>query len=148
MPQGRSQCAETDRRGCRNRRSIRPPRSRFSVSESDTIPVPIAFRRVLVRGPSMVPTLRDGDQVLVRLDPPRVAPGDVVVVALPDRPLSVKRLLRRQPDGTVWVEGDNPFGSTDSRDLGALPPDAVTGRVLLRLWPRPGRIPARPAIRG
>jgi hypothetical protein len=52
----------------------------------------------------------------------------------------VKRVLRVDPDGRVWVEGDNPFASTDSRTLGPLPADAVSGRVLLRLWPKPGRL--------
>jgi len=103
------------------------------------------LRRVLVRGPSMVPALRDGDQLLVRWTEAdsRTGDGDVVVVALPDRPLSVKRLVRRHGD-EVWVEGDNPFGSTDSRSLGPLSPDAVRGRVLLRIWPRPGYIRRSP----
>jgi len=96
-----------------------------------------------VTGPSMAPALRHGDQLLVDVRavrrPPRA--GDVVVVRLPDRPLSVKRVTRLEGDGTLWVEGDNPFGSTDSRDLGGVPLDAVVGRVLARLWPRPGRIP-------
>lgn len=100
--------------------------------------------RVLVRGASMVPALRSGDVLLVRWrpDPARIRPGTVVVVALPDRPLGVKRVVRR--DGaTVEVQGDNPYGSTDSRALGPLPAAAVRGRVLCRLWPRPGRVPAR-----
>jgi len=92
----------------------------------------------------MAPALRSGDQVLVWSGPRRgPRPGDVVVVALPDRPLSVKRVRRREADGTVWVEGDNPFGSTDSRDLGAVDASAVRAHVLLRLWPHPGRLPPR-----
>src|SRR4051812_26458912 len=109
------------------------------VLASDTIAVRSPLRRVLVAGPSMAPSARHGDQLLVDVRavrrPPR--PGDVVIVRLPDRPLSVKRVIRVQPDG-VWLEGDNPFGSTDSRDLGAVPADDVVGRVLVRLWPRPG----------
>ena len=90
----------------------------------------------------MVPALRDGDQLLVRWTRAGSRTGDVVVVALPDRPLSVKRLVRRHGD-EVWVEGDNAAGSTDSRDLGLLPVDVIVGRVVLRLWPRPGRVPPR-----
>lgn len=89
----------------------------------------------------MAPALRHGDQVVVLFTRrPAAAPGQVVVVALPDRPLAVKRLIRSDADGRIWVEGDNPFGSTDSRTLGGLPSAAVTGRVLFRLWPRPGRV--------
>lgn len=91
----------------------------------------------------MAPTLRHGDQLLVWLRRPGrpAGTGTVVVVALPDRPLSVKRLTRVEADGSLWVEGDNPVGSTDSRQLGALPAGALRGRVLLRLWPKPGRVP-------
>lgn len=100
------------------------------------------LRRALVTGPSMAPTLRHGDQVLVLMGAAAAArrPGAIVVVQLPDGTLSVKRLLTAAEDGRVWVEGDNPFGSTDSRSLGPLSPDAVRGRVLLRIWPRPGHI--------
>ena len=110
-----------------------------------TLPGFWPLRRVRVVGPSMVPALRHGDVLLVRRT--RVGsvpkPGSVVVVALPERPLGVKRLTRVEPDGRVWVEGDNPFGSTDSRELGALPADCVRGRVVGRVWPRPGNVPPR-----
>jgi hypothetical protein len=90
----------------------------------------------------MAPTLRHGDICLMRRVRPGVTPppGSVVVVQLPDRPLAVKRLTKVEPGGSVWVEGDNPFGSTDSRDLGAVPTDALRGRVLARIWPRPGHV--------
>ena len=104
------------------------------------------LRRALVTGPSMAPALRHGDQVLVLLGSATVAarPGAIVVVQLPDGTVSVKRLARVHHDGQVWIEGDNPFGSTDSRSLGPLSPDAVRGRVLLRIWPRPGYIRRSP----
>jgi signal peptidase I len=98
----------------------------------------ILLRIALVRGPSMVPTLRDGDRVIVRMSTSRaLRAGRVVLVELPDRPLSVKRLVAVEFDGSVRVEGDNKFGSTDSRTLGPQPADAVRGVVLARLWPRP-----------
>jgi len=98
------------------------------------------LRRVVVRGPSMAPTLSAGDVVLVRFGaPPR--PGDVVVVRWPSRPaqLSVKR-ASCPADGGWLVSGDNRLGSTDSRALG---PAVVLGVVLARLWPRPGRLPGK-----
>jgi hypothetical protein len=93
----------------------------------------------------MVPAMRDRDRLLVWLRPPRRMPsiGRVVLVALPDRPLSVKRLAAVEPDGRIRVEGDNEFASTDSRSLGPLPADSLRGIVLLRLWPSPARRFAR-----
>lgn len=92
----------------------------------------------------MAPALRHGDQLVVLLERKRARAGQIVVVSLPDGTLAVKRLLRIEADGRVWVEGDNPFGSADSRTLGPLAPDAIRGRVLWRLWPRPGYVRTRP----
>jgi len=39
------------------------------------------------------------------------------------------------PPNHVWVEGDNPLESTDSRHYGPLPTSALRGRIVLRLWP-------------
>ena len=96
-----------------------------------------------VAGPSMTPTVRSGDRLLVR----RVASGDtvgdeeVVLARFPARPelLVVKRVRRAVPGGH-WVEGDNPFVADDSRAFG---PAVVVGRVVGRLWPRPGRLARR-----
>jgi phage repressor protein C with HTH and peptisase S24 domain len=86
----------------------------------------------LVREPSMVPTLRDGDAILVRRTT-RVRPGDVVIVEFAGQDgLMVKRAVRAV-DGGWWVEGDNAFVQDDSRRYG---PATVVGRVLLRWWPR------------
>ena len=98
----------------------------------------LPWRRLRVRGPSMSPALRDGDVVLVRrARAPRA--DDVVLVRWASRPrqLSVKRAVRDNGDGTWFVTGDNPFASTDSRELG---PAVVLGVVAWRCWPRPGRI--------
>lgn len=92
-------------------------------------------RRVVVRGPSMAPRLRDGDVVLVS---PwlRPRPGAVVLVRWPSRPsqLSIKRVVGRHGTGW-WVAGDNAAGSTDSRQLGAA---RVLAVARWRLWPAPG----------
>ncbi len=92
---------------------------------------------VLVHGPSMAPTLRHGDALLVRRGG-RVRPGDVVVARFRSRPdlLVVKRAVRAQ-DGGWWVRGDNDLVTDDSRAYGVAD---VVGRVVLRYWPRPARI--------
>lgn len=105
-------------------------------------------RAVLVHGPSMVPTLRHGDAVLVRPGARRVRPGDVVVGRFRSRPelLVVKRAVRPYEDGW-WLESDNPFVTGDSRTYGAAD---VLGRVVLRYLPlrRLGRLGSAPPPTG
>ena len=109
------------------------------------------LRPVAIAGPSMEPVLRQGDRVLVDLwtyqqRSPRA--GEILVIEAPGREhaLLVKRVghaprspttpsLDGPPGGPVWVEGDNRADSLDSRQLGDLPGDRVTGRVVLRYWP-------------
>jgi nickel-type superoxide dismutase maturation protease len=99
---------------------------------------------VLVEGPSMLPTLRPGDALIVRRGA-AARPGQVVVARFPARPelLVVKRALR-PVGGGWWVESDNPAVSDDSRRYG---PARVLGRVVLRYWPPAqfGRLPRRPS---
>lgn len=93
--------------------------------------------------------------------------GDVIVVQHPDRVGTVckrvlglpgdmvtkpsmramkhgRRLRRRRsgmvvvPDGHIWLEGDNPWNSSDSRNYGPVPASLIVGRVLLRVWPLRG----------
>lgn len=97
----------------------------------------------LVYGPSMAPTLRHGDAVLVRRGGRQVRAGDVVVARFPAGPdrLVVKRAVRPYGDGW-WVESDNALTVDDSRAYGAA---EVIGRVVLRWWPRPALPSRRPA---
>lgn len=88
----------------------------------------------VVRGRSMLPTLSDGNLLLVAYGrQPR--PGDLVLVRLPGgRPLSVKRARSRDESGW-WVERDNPREGVDSWLLGAIPDADVIAVVRCRLWP-------------
>ncbi|SEK19298.1 nickel-type superoxide dismutase maturation protease [Blastococcus sp. DSM 46786] len=97
-----------------------------------------------VSGPSMSPTVRHGDRLLVRRLRPGAAvrEGDVVLARFPARPeLLVVKRVRRTVEGGHWVEGDSPFVADDSRAFGAA---VVVGRVVGRLWPRPGGLPSAP----
>jgi phage repressor protein C with HTH and peptisase S24 domain len=87
-----------------------------------------------------VPTLADGDRLLVHRGSDRAAPGRIAVVRLPGRrPVSVKRLAHR--DGAAWwVERDNPSEGVDSWQVGTIPQAEVLGVVLARLWPWPRRL--------
>jgi nickel-type superoxide dismutase maturation protease len=107
-------------------------------------PLPTAWAMARVTGPSMAPTVRSGDRLLVRRvgSAGAVRPGDVVLARFPSRPdlLVVKRVRRAVPGGH-WVEGDNPLVTDDSRAFGVA---VVVGKVVGRLRPRPGRLPAAP----
>lgn len=94
------------------------------------------LRAVLVHGPSMSPTLRHEDAVLVREGAP-ARPGDVVLARFRGRPdlLVVKRAVRPQ-DGGWWLVSDNGAAGDDSRRYGTAD---VLGRVVWRYWPLPPR---------
>ncbi len=109
------------------------------------------WRVIVVRGNSMVPTLSDGDRLLIRLGrAPR--PGDLVmfraraVVPESDMTWMVKRVARIEPDGGVYVRGDSDH-SQDSRHFGPVPANAVLGVATSGslLVGTPLRPPARPA---
>jgi signal peptidase I len=89
----------------------------------------LPWQRVRISGPSMAPTLRDGDVVVVRHGrAPR--PGDVVLAryrSMPDRPV-VKRVVRAEEDGW-WLASDNVAAGGDSSVHGIADVDA---RVVLR----------------
>jgi signal peptidase I len=102
--------------------------------------------RVAVEGGSMRPTLEPGEWAIA-VAPRAIRPGDVVVVQHPARPdfEMVKRVVAGPgdvaPDGVVlsgdelWVEGDDPAGSTDSRQFGPVHLAQVKGSVVLVYWP-------------
>ena len=105
------------------------------------------FERWEVSGASMSPALAPGDWLLVERLRPGVTPppaGAIVLVADPRDPSLplLKRITRIDAEGKVWIEGDNPPYSTDSRDFGPVPVTSIAGIVRFRYWPpaRAGRI--------
>ncbi|HZG04445.1 MAG TPA: nickel-type superoxide dismutase maturation protease [Streptomyces sp.] len=96
-----------------------------------------------VYNPSMEPTLRPGDLLVVRYGG-AVRPGHVVVVRHPFQHdlLIVKRAVERRAGGW-WVQGDNPAVRNDSREFGVVPDELVVARAWVRLRP-PGRVQRTP----
>ena len=92
----------------------------------------------------MAPRLPSGALVVARpidaMTPLRV--GDVVVARRPDRPELeiIKRIQAIDGNGAIFLVGDNPSSSTDSRQFGAVPREQIVARVRWRYWPLP---PAR-----
>jgi phage repressor protein C with HTH and peptisase S24 domain len=94
------------------------------------------LKLIRVAGPSMVPTLRSGDVVLVSCSAD-VRPGDIVVARYRSMPgvLVVKRAACRRAGG--WeLASDNPSAGGDSSVHGVAD---VMGRAVLR-WRRRGRV--------
>jgi nickel-type superoxide dismutase maturation protease len=126
---------------------VRPLALIGSALAAATVVWRFGFRRITVSGPSMIPTLDEGDRVLVRRVR-RVRVGDIVVA---DDPLMSDRvLIKRVADistAGVFVVGDNAGASRDSREFGPLPTGAIWGVAWYRYLPqgRSGRI-ARPRV--
>lgn len=98
------------------------------------------FRRYEVAGISMCPTFMPGDFVVLdrkAFARRRPHPGEVVLAPDPREPSRtvLKRIARMDLHGGLWLEGDNPDESTDSRSYGWVRPDALLGRVVGRYWP-------------
>jgi hypothetical protein len=95
------------------------------------------FGMAVVRGRSMLPTLRDGDRLLIRYAALPLV-GRLAIVRLPDGAVSVKRLETVDQDGG-WFSRDNVEEGLDSWSFGRPSPRSdVLAVVVCRLWPRPG----------
>ena len=53
----------------------------------------------------------------------------------------VKRIHSIDSAGTLFLVGDNPSVSADSRDFGPVTKQQIVARIVLRYWPLP---PLRP----
>ncbi len=83
-----------------------------------------------VAGDSMAPSLSHG-QILVCWKTPKAQVNDIVIV-LHDGMEKVKRLADVRTHH-IYLLGDNPSSSTDSRHIGWLPKVAIIGKVI---WPK------------
>lgn len=87
-----------------------------------------------VTGESMLPALRPDAIILAHGLWRRLKPGDVVVLRHGGLD-KIKRIQAIQ-NAQVYLVGDNPAQSTDSRTLGWLDARLVIGKVV---WPRVSR---------
>ncbi|MFZ1702165.1 MAG: nickel-type superoxide dismutase maturation protease [Pyrinomonadaceae bacterium] len=88
----------------------------------------------LIEGDSMLPTLNDGDAVLIK--PTRdIVVGDVILAYHPFKSsvTILKRVAEVAADGSLTLSGDNLAESTDSRSFGAVSVESIIGRVICRL---------------
>ncbi|MGC2236729.1 MAG: nickel-type superoxide dismutase maturation protease [Pyrinomonadaceae bacterium] len=91
-------------------------------------------RGFLVEGDSMLPALKDGDAVL--LNPKaKIATGDIVLANHPykESVKILKRVKKFNKKGDLYLVGDNPKESTDSRTFGAVPLKYLIGKATCRL---------------
>lgn len=78
----------------------------------------------------MAPTLMPGQLVIGRCVR-ELHPGDVVIVSH-DGMEKIKR-IERQQGNLLYLLGDNPAGSTDSRDFGWVQEKHILAKVV---WPK------------
>lgn len=114
----------------------------------------------ICKGPSMLPTFNSWGDLLLQeyfsVYTERIRVGDVVMSRSPRNPKHIvcKRVLGlagdtvhvprttlrgplsvKVPEGHVWLQGDNPTNSTDSRQYGPVPYALLEGRAFLKIWP-------------
>tara|TARA_B100001115_G_C15675799_1_gene326545 strand:- start:345 stop:629 length:285 start_codon:yes stop_codon:yes gene_type:complete len=84
---------------------------------------------VTIRGNSMEPTLYDGDNVIFEeFQDQRLRVGDVVLCQHPFSSKNiVKRIKRISKSNKLYVRGDNPLYSSDSRSFGPLSSSKIIG---------------------
>ncbi len=91
--------------------------------------------RYRVEGDSMLPNLKNGDEVLVA-KPNNLKIDDIVVAKHPYRITPImKRITNISTARKVFLKGDNPdpMESSDSRNFGEIEQNDVVGKVVCKL---------------
>jgi nickel-type superoxide dismutase maturation protease len=86
--------------------------------------------RVRIEGDSMLPTFKNGDEVLVSMTK-SFSVGDVAYARHPFKSSVkiIKRIDKIEDDGSVFLVGDNLADSSDSRTFGAIPKENIIGKI-------------------
>lgn len=100
---------------------------------------PIIMRKVV--GHSMVPALPPGTVVFAHTLIKKIKPGDVVILSH-DGKEKIKRVSEFE-NGKIFVLGDHPETSTDSRQFGWLEVTAIKAKVI---WPKHKNLDRPPII--
>lgn len=94
-------------------------------------------KRFRVTGTSMQPLLQPGEEILInpyayKKDLPQI--NDLVIATHPDKKdlEIVKRISYITEDGNLFLLGDNPNYSTDSRSFGTISLENIIGKVTTR----------------
>jgi nickel-type superoxide dismutase maturation protease len=90
--------------------------------------------RYRVEGSSMLPVLREGEQVVVDKNA-KIKVGDIVIARHPFKKsvVMIKRVREIDEKGNYFLLGDNPDESEDSRAFGAVSIEYIKGKVVSRL---------------
>lgn len=88
----------------------------------------LLLQRFTVYGNSMVPTLKHGQDVLVRCWFYQPKAGDMVVIKKDGKEM-IKR-IQRVSGQKYFVVGDNKKESTDSRRFGLIDKSEIAGKVI------------------
>jgi len=88
--------------------------------------------RFEVSGKSMEPTYMGGDKLFVRESYRKPKVGDVVVVKDPRGEKLLLKRIESIKGKEIFVRGDSPQWSTDSRTFGAISGKAIVGKVIFR----------------
>lgn len=90
--------------------------------------------RYRVENNSMLPLLKEGDQVVVKRDA-TLKTGEIVIAQHPFKQSveMIKRIKEIDKNGRYFLIGDNQDESTDSRTFGAVSIECIKGKVISRL---------------
>lgn len=77
----------------------------------------------------MLPTLKPGE-LLIGIRTKRVRPGDIVI--LNHKGLDKVKRIKKITKDSIYILGDNPKSSSDSRDFGYISRDKIVAKLI---WP-------------